>query len=173
MQFSKKIRVEIGVGIYAVAKHLPRSNSRSNFGAKHSRRFCGEFIITSCGKNVNIEKNVIFPASITIGENSGIGERAKTGGGAIIGSNVLTGADAVVFRRNRCFDRFDILIHEQGYGQKMPVIIGDVVLLGERVMFLTGTHIGNHCVIGSIVTKNIPDRSVACGTWHRKKCQAA
>lgn len=49
--------------------------------------------------------------------------------------------------------------------QKGTVEIGEGSWIGENVCII-GAHIGRHCVIGanSIVTKNIPDYSIAVGT---------
>ncbi len=46
-----------------------------------------------------------------------------------------------------------------------PIVIGDYVYIGARSMILPGVTIGNNCIIaaGSIVTKNIPENSVAGG----------
>ena len=46
-----------------------------------------------------------------------------------------------------------------------PIVIGDNVYIGEETLILPGVHIGNNCVIGarSVVTKDIPDNSVAAG----------
>lgn len=45
------------------------------------------------------------------------------------------------------------------------VTIGDHVFVGHGTIILPGTHIGNNCVIGagSVVSKDIPDNSVAAG----------
>lgn len=47
----------------------------------------------------------------------------------------------------------------------MPIVIGEDCWIGSNVTILGGVKIGNGCVIGagSIVTKNIPDYSVAVG----------
>ena len=47
-----------------------------------------------------------------------------------------------------------------------PVVIGDNVWIGENVVILKGSHIGNGCIIGanSIVTKSIPPYSIVVGT---------
>ena len=49
------------------------------------------------------------------------------------------------------------------YGKK--VTIGDNVWIGGNSVICPGVHIGNHVVIGaeSVVTKDIPDWSVAAG----------
>lgn len=46
-----------------------------------------------------------------------------------------------------------------------PITIGDDVYIGMRSMILAGVTIGNRCVIGagSIVTRDIPDNTVAAG----------
>ena len=46
-----------------------------------------------------------------------------------------------------------------------PIVVGDNVYIGEDSLILPGVTIGNNVVIGarSVVTKDIPDNSVACG----------
>ena len=46
-----------------------------------------------------------------------------------------------------------------------PIEIGNDVYIGVRTIILPGVRIGNRCVIGagSVVTKSIPDNSVAAG----------
>lgn len=46
-----------------------------------------------------------------------------------------------------------------------PITIGNNVYIGEESMILPGVNIGNNVIIGarSVVTKNIPDNSVAVG----------
>lgn len=47
-----------------------------------------------------------------------------------------------------------------------PITLGDNVYIGMNTMILPGVRIGNNCIIGagSIVSKDIPDNSVAVGT---------
>ncbi|WP_405373425.1 DapH/DapD/GlmU-related protein [Pseudobutyrivibrio sp.] len=46
-----------------------------------------------------------------------------------------------------------------------PVSIGEGSWIGEMVCILPGVHIGKKCIIGagSVVTKSIPDYSIAVG----------
>lgn len=46
-----------------------------------------------------------------------------------------------------------------------PIVVGNDVYIGNNVMILPGVTIGNHVVIGAgaVVTKDIPDNSVAVG----------
>ncbi|MNT31011.1 putative acetyltransferase [compost metagenome] len=47
-----------------------------------------------------------------------------------------------------------------------PIIIKDNVWIGEGVCVMSGVTIGTGCIIGalSVVTKNIPDYSIAVGS---------
>ncbi len=53
----------------------------------------------------------------------------------------------------------------QGVTQKRDVVIGNGSWIGEHVCII-GASIGRHCVIGanSVVTRDIPDYSVAVGS---------
>lgn len=46
-----------------------------------------------------------------------------------------------------------------------PIVVGNDVYIGIRTIILPGVTIGNRCIIGagSVVTKSIPDNSVAAG----------
>jgi len=51
-------------------------------------------------------------------------------------------------------------------GKSAPIVIGDNVWIGSRVMILKGVSIGNDAVIaaGSVVTKDVPQGSIVAGT---------
>lgn len=83
----------------------------------------------------------------------------------VIGNDVLT-ADKVYISDNiHSYMNLEVPIKEQGIIQKKDVYIGDGSWLGENVCVI-GASIGQHCVIGanSVVTKDIPDYSVAVGS---------
>ena len=52
-----------------------------------------------------------------------------------------------------------------GYEYGIPITIGDNVWIGGSCVVLPGVTIGSNCVIGagSVVTKDIPDNSIAAG----------
>ena len=82
----------------------------------------------------------------------------------ILHKNVLT-ADRVYISDNlHGYDDIATPILRQPIVQKGTVEIGEGSWLGENVCVI-GSTIGRHCVIGanSVVTKNIPDFSVAVG----------
>lgn len=69
---------------------------------------------------------------------------------------------------SRCYD-YNISIHpaarNSAYEYGIEVTIGDNVWLGGNTVVVPGVHIGSNVVIGagSVVTKDIPDWSVAVG----------
>ena len=46
-----------------------------------------------------------------------------------------------------------------------PIVVGNNVHIGINAVIMPGVHIGNNCIIGvgAVVTKDIPDNSVAVG----------
>lgn len=82
----------------------------------------------------------------------------------VIGKNVLT-ADRVYISDNlHSYEDITVPIINQPIKQINSVIIGDGSWLGENVSVI-GAKIGKNCVVGasSVVTKDIPDYSVAVG----------
>ena len=168
----RKIKKIIGLLIYNFfAKYLPVSYASPKVGQQCIRALCGKLILDKCGKNVNIERNAVFSSRVELGDNSGIGIRASISGKCIIGDNVMLGPDCVIYSRNHDFSNTEIPMCQQGYQEEKPVVIGDDVWIGGRVIILPGVHIGSHCIIGagSVVTRDIPDWAIAAGNPARVK----
>ena len=86
-----------------------------------------------------------------------------------IGSRVLIGPDVKIyttFHPTHTAERF-VLSSEGNYfkTQASPVRIDDDTWIGGNVTILPGVHIGKNVVIGagSVVTKDIPDNTIAVG----------
>lgn len=162
----KRKRKIVGLLLYILfARHLPVSYSLFKIGQKRIRAFCGKMILDYCGKNVNIEKAAVFSSKVQLGDNSGIGLRAHIGGKCIIGNDVMMGPDCIIYTRNHNFESRKYPMRLQGYRDEEPVIIGDDVWIGGRVIILPGVHIGAHSIIGTgaVVTKNVPEWSIVVG----------
>jgi acetyltransferase-like isoleucine patch superfamily enzyme len=82
-----------------------------------------------------------------------------------IGKNVLTADKVYISDCLHEYKNIDIPIMHQETIAFPAVTIGDHTWLGENVVVL-GASIGKHCVIGSnsVVTKDIPDYSIAIGS---------
>jgi len=78
-----------------------------------------------------------------------------------IGDNVMFGPHVMVSTGAHPLDPIERRTKEYG----ASITIGNDVWIGGNVSILPGVTIGNNCVIGasSVVTKNIPDNSVAVG----------
>lgn len=129
------------------------------------RTFWAKKICRHCGKNVNIERHARFTPGLSIGNNSGVGIDCELWGNVSVGQNVMMGPEVIVYTQNHASDRTDIPMGQQGHQTEKPVVIGDDVWLGRRVMVLPGVHIGNGCIVGAgaVVTRDIPDYAVAGG----------
>ncbi|MDO4465983.1 MAG: acyltransferase [Bacillota bacterium] len=161
-----KRRIFIGKLIYNIlGKHMPLSDSRMNLGSKKVRAFCGKLILLECGTNVNIEKGAQFSSEIKLGDNSGIGVNAIISSHVEIGNDVMMGPDCMIFTSNHGMDRLDIPMWKQPHTSPKPVVIGNDVWIGARVIILPGVHIGDGCVIGagSVVTKDVEPYSIVGG----------
>lgn len=103
---------------------------------------------------------------IKIGINTGINLYTVIygAGGVTIGNNTRIACHTVIVSSNHNFDDLSQDIYTQGITAK-GIIIGDDVWIGAGVRILDGVHVGNHAVVGagSVVTKDIPENSVAVG----------
>lgn len=159
-------RVFIGKLLYnALGKHMPLSDGRCSFGSKHIRRLCGKLILEHCGKNVNIERGAQFSSDVSLGDNSGIGVNAVISSHVTIGNDVMMGPDCMIFTANHAMEHNGVPMCQQGHNKFEPVVIGNDVWIGARVIILPGVHVGDGAVIGagSVVTKDVPDCAVVGG----------
>jgi acetyltransferase-like isoleucine patch superfamily enzyme len=168
----------IKYGLYARFFRLLNSRSFLFFGVKSNIIFplniTGKKNI-SIGNNVNIGYKTWLAAvpltgaekcELIIGDGTNLGNfnHVYATRSIIIGNNVLT-ADKVYISDNlHSYEDITLPIMKQSIKQIENVIIGDGTWLGENVCVI-GAKIGKNCVIGanSVVTKDIPDYSVAVG----------
>lgn len=82
-----------------------------------------------------------------------------------IGNDVWTGHHVYITDQNHGYEDVTRPISLQSQPER-PVVIGDGSWLGHGAVVLPGVTIGKHVVIGanSVVTKDIPDFSVAVGS---------
>jgi acetyltransferase-like isoleucine patch superfamily enzyme len=115
---------------------------------------------------MNLQSFVWNREHLTVGKNSfwHRGCFIDALGGVSIGSNVIIGPYTVIHSANHRFNRLDKPIMKQGHNLG-KVVIGDDCWIGAHVTVLPGVHIGKGCVVGagSVVTKSLPDYSVAVG----------
>ena len=160
------VRCVVGKLLYnTIAKNMPISDGRFNFGSKKLRAFCGKLILEHCGTNVNIEKGARFDEKVRLGNNSGIGVNAFIAAHVSIGENVMMGPDCMIFTSNHRTEERDKPMCQQGFTEPRPVTIEDDVWIGARVIILPGVHVGTGSVIGAgaVVTHDVAPYSIVGG----------
>ena len=111
----------------------------------------------------NSQSLVSFGNGTEIGEHSTI----SSNNSIVFGNDVLTGPHIFIADHNHAYENPLLSVSKQGVkcNPTDKVVIGDGSWLGTNVVIVGNVHIGKHCVIGanSVVTKDIPDYSVAAG----------
>ena len=136
-------------------------------------KFVNKGIIT-LGNSVTIRPSTRVYAGnsrslISFGTGTEIGEHATISANnrIVFGTDVLTGPHVFVADHNHAYENPYVSVSKQGVRSNPAdeVVIGDGSWLGTNVVVVGNVHIGKHCVIGanSVVTKDIPDYSVAAG----------
>lgn len=152
------------IGYCLTAKWLPES--RHMKAAKRLRAFWTKGIIASMGENVNVERGAQVSPEVCVGSDSGIGVNCELYGPVRIGKDVMMGPECVFYTQNHRHDmKNGVPFGKQGYETPKPVVIGNNVWIGRRVMFMAGSGVGDNCVVaaGSIVTKLFPSNVVVGG----------
>ncbi len=152
---------------YLFAYHLPPPPFPLSIIGHTLRRVLCRYIFKETGSNFLVGTKVNFGSgsNIRIGEGSNIGAYSWISNDVEIGDNVMMGPEVIILSDNHSHDRIDIPMTEQGQEERRPVKIEDDVWVGARVIILPGVVIGAHSIVGAgaVVTKSIPEYSVAVG----------
>nr|WP_216647342.1 acyltransferase [Chitinophaga sp. SYP-B3965] len=152
---------------YSIAIWLPDPPRPIGSLCVSFRTFLASRIILRAGKHIKIGKNVHFGSgkNVEIGDYTGLNTNCWIGNDTIIGSDVMFGPDVSILSGGHNFERIDIPMREQGATPRRPVVIGDDVWIGTRVIILPGVHVGSHSIIGagSVVTKDVPEYAIVAG----------
>lgn len=131
------------------------------------RTWLASKIFLQAGHDIKVSRNVRFGSgkNVVIGSYSGLNVGCWIGNDTIIGNDVMFGPEVSILSGGHNFERTDIPMREQGATPRKPVVIGDDVWIGTRVIILPGIQIGSHSIIGagSVVTKDIPEYAVVAG----------
>ncbi len=167
-KFLKKILKTFALIVYyTIAIRFPTQPMPGYKFGYWLRRILMKFIAEKCGKDVIIKQGAYIGSGkgLRIGDRAQIGHNARIDQYVTIGNDVVMGPDVVIMTNHHAFERLDIPINRQGKLPVRPVIIGNDVWIGTRVIILPGVKIGDQAVIGAgaVVTKDVPPRAIVGG----------
>ncbi|MGM0634765.1 MAG: acyltransferase [Bacteroidota bacterium] len=154
-------KLRIGRNVVLRGKLSIGNNVRLESNVKiYNYTFIGDNVII--GDNVELRSN--GTSKVVIGENTSINRNSMIMGLVTIGNNCAIAPGCVIVGSNHSFDNSKENIKDQGLSRK-GIIVEDDVWFGANVVVLDGVKIGKGCVIGagSVVTKSIPEYSIAVG----------
>ena len=101
---------------------------------------------------------------VIIGDRTRIGLSNTIIGPVKVGNDVRLAQNIVLSGLNHNYAKINSPIHEQGVSTK-PIVIEDESWIGANVVVLPGVTLGKHSIVaaGSVVTKDIPNYSIAAG----------
>lgn len=152
---------------YCFASLLPGPGLPLGGLAQWLRNLCARNMMAYCGQGVRIGVRASFGngSRIRVGNNSAISDRTWILGEVTIGENVMMAPEVVILTYNHGFDRLDIPMIQQGVTEIKPVVIGNDVWIGARVMIMPGVRIGDHAILaaGAIITRDVPEWAIMGG----------
>lgn len=137
----------------------------------HVRRFFYQLFGMKIGRGstLHMMARVYYPAGISIGDDTIIGEKASldgrkqllnSQGGLEIGNHVDLASEVMIWTSQHD-------IHDPNMQPiEEKVVIEDYVFIGPRAIILPGVTIGEGAVVaaGAIVTKDVPPKTIVGGT---------
>ncbi|GAB2603359.1 sugar O-acetyltransferase [Kocuria himachalensis] len=138
-------------------------------GGYHEPTRVRELLAQLTGKPVDESVTVFPPFYSDFGKNITVGKRIflnsgckfQDQGGVVIGDDCLIGHNTVLATLNH-----DLAPSRRAAMHPAPVVIGRNVWIGSNVTVLPGVTIGADAVVaaGSVVTKDVPEKSVVVGS---------
>jgi acetyltransferase-like isoleucine patch superfamily enzyme len=137
------------------------------------RRILAKKVFAECGDDVVIHHNVLFSSGrnihlgdkVFINRNVMLDDRTRL----TIGDYTLVAAGALIETHGHIYDDFSEPI---AYGGRTlaPVTIGRDCLIGFNTAIMAGVTIGERCIVAasSVVTKDVPDRTIVGGVPAKK-----
>lgn len=149
-----------------IAIRLPHSFWPGGGVFSRLRRYCLIGMGCHVGRDCELEPGIDigFRPVLHIGDRCQINQNTSIKS-ARIGNDVMIAPGVVLLDRQHNFCRTDIPMTQQGDTSRQLTVIADDVWIGQNVIVMPGITIGTGVIIGagSVVTKDIPDWSVAAG----------
>ena len=151
--------------ILAKTHWLWRRVSRPVVRSYYTRLIRGQVATAGPGLRVNGRSAVYGGHSVSLGSNVHFNGMTILGsGGVTIGDNFHSGRECTIYSVNHRWEGATALPYD-GEPVLRPVAIGDNVWLGDHVLVLPGSRIGEGAIIGAgaVVAGTVEDLAVAVG----------
>jgi len=152
---------------YAFAQHVPTEPVPGYRFGYWLRRILVKRIAASCGPGLLVKPRAYIGRGVglSLGNRAELGRNARIDQPVTIGDNVLMGPDVVIMTVLHGFEDPDVPIISQGKQETRPVVIGNDVWIGMRVIILPGVTVGDGAVLGAgaVVTKDVPAGTIVGG----------
>lgn len=161
-------RVPFLIIYYGIARYLPKSDSPivGSF-CRIFRGLCCKYIFEKCGRNVNVDRMVLFGSGfkIRIGDNSGLGRNSVIPSDICIGNDVMMAPKCYILTNNHNYRDTTKLMRLQGMAERKTTYIGNDVWIGREVLLTPGRKIADGCVIAArtCLTKDFEPYSIIGG----------
>jgi len=113
------------------------------------------------GSVVHMWANFFEPSGISIGDDTIVGDHVFLDGRAAltIGNHVDIASSVMIYNSEHDLEKEDFSARVE------PVVVGDYVFIGPRVIILPGVKVGKGAVLaaGAVVTKDVPEFSIVGG----------
>lgn len=125
-------------------------------------------LLAKCGRGVVVKNKCYFGdgTKLKVGNYSELGQNSRLNGPISIGDFVMMGPDVVIMGvTHDVSDTSKPMIDPTNPPFENPVLIGNNIWIGTRVVILPGVSIGGNSIVGAgaIVTKSFPPNSVIGG----------
>jgi maltose O-acetyltransferase len=152
---------------YSVAIRLPGPGMPGGFIGHWLRTWLAKRMLRKCGRGIRVAPGARFGSGlvVSLGNNSNLGRDCWLLGDVSIGDDVVMAPEVIIITSNHAFFETAKPIIVQGQAEMEPVVIGDDVWIGTRVIILPGVRVGSHSIIGagSVVTRDVPEWAIVAG----------
>lgn len=160
---------------FVMNKRLRRLLVRQNLSFGHSISVIGRLPVLENRGSMHIGSNTGFRSTPLPPElYTSVNGRLVIGNNTFINGGCCIHASKEVILGERCLLAEGVMIADYTFheispctpAKLAPIVIGSNVWLGVRALVMPGVTIGDHSVIGAgaVVTRSIPERSVAAGS---------
>ena len=152
---------------YGLATHLPPVDAPLGSLSQLFRNFLAKKLIKKFGNDVRVNPKASFGSGlrVEVGDNCNLPSGLIVIGDLKLGNDVMMGPEVVFISYNHEVSDLEVPMRMQGATDSKPIIVGNDVWIGMRVMVMPGVKIGSHSIIaaGSVVTKDVPEWGIVGG----------